>query len=170
MRAPLRFATLREGVIAVALGEQVVETDVRILRESNGSYRVLAGDLSESLPTIESAISLAEGLAQADRSAQIRWREPDAALRPGEHACPICGALAFSSPRHSNSLCPACVMEATDRDGRRVRFLNADASGGIEGRYVEDGAPYNTGECFVRGVQCRAEERRFGGVVVQPTR
>jgi hypothetical protein len=170
MSEPLRFTTVRAGVIVLTLGEHVFETDVRILRDSNGNYRLLAGTLSEPLPTIEDALSRAEAFehAPSDVSREVRWRDDDAPLGPGERPCPICGAPAFALPRYLHPLCSACVMEATDQEGRPLRFRNTSASGGFEARYADDWKPYDSDECFVRGVRCRTEEHRFGGIVVQP--
>lgn len=40
-------------------------------------------------------------------------------------------------------------------------------SGGLAGRYADSGEPYLLEECFVRGIRCRVEEARFGGVVIE---
>jgi hypothetical protein len=40
-------------------------------------------------------------------------------------------------------------------------------SGGLAGTYADSGEPYLLEECFVRGIRCRAEEARFGGVVIE---
>ncbi len=40
-------------------------------------------------------------------------------------------------------------------------------SGGLDGAYADTGKPYEPDECFVRGLRCRAEEARFGGVVIE---
>jgi len=170
MNALLRFTTVRHGVLVVTTGEQAIEFDVRILRASDGSYRVLSGELSGPLPSLE----IAEARACSpeprppDASCVVQWRDGCAALAPGEHPCPTCGAPAPSSPRYPRRLCPACVLEATDAHGRLLRFTNRDVSGGLEVRHADDGTLHEGHECLVRGIQCRAEEYRFGGVVVQP--
>jgi hypothetical protein len=166
----LRFATVRLGVVALEVGGQVIESDVRILRESDGRYRVLAGELSEPLPSLDEAVlRVEEGeLVPSDVSRVVRWRSDLAPLAPGEASCPICGAPVLSSPRYPRRLCPACVLEATDAGGRPLRFANTDASGGLEARYADDDTRYTGETTFVRGVSCRAAEAHFGGIVVQP--
>ena len=166
----LRFATIRLGLIELDVGGQVIELDVRILMGSDGSHRVLAGELSEPLPSLEEAVLRVEGEpVPCDVSRVVRWRPDLAPLVPGEAACPICGAPGPSSPRHPRRLCPACVLEATDAGGRPLRCFNTHLSGGLAGRYVDDGTPYPGDTCFVRGVPCRGAEAHFGGIVVEPT-
>jgi hypothetical protein len=170
MTAPsetLRFTTLRVGVVAVAAGEQVVELEVRLLHASDGSYRVFYGGLSEPLPSLELAVAEAERAAASTDSAELRWRDGHQTLGPDERPCPVCGAPASTSPRTPHLLCPVCVLEATDARGRPLRFSNGGLSGGFEARYA-DGARYHSHECFVRGLRCRADEAKFGGIVVQP--
>ena len=58
--------------------------------------------------------------------------------------------------------------EATDARGRAVQLGNTTPLGmGLQGRYRATGAAYDGADCWVRGVACRAEEDRFGGVVIQ---
>jgi hypothetical protein len=84
-----------------------------------------------------------------------------------EQACPICGSPVPASPRYPRQLCSACVLEATDAAGRPLRFQNVSLSGGFEAFHADDGSLYDSHECFVRGVRCRADERYFGGIVIQ---
>ena len=170
MAEVLRFTTLRIGVATITMGEQAVEVDLRVLRASDGSYRWLADSLSEPLPSVDAAAQRAEESmpGAAGVVAVVRWRADVTALTAGEHACPVCAAPASGSPRHPRRLCPACVMEATDAQGRPLRFGNTGLSGGFEARYADDGALRDDHECFVRGIRCRADESKFGGIVVQP--
>jgi hypothetical protein len=48
-----------------------------------------------------------------------------------------------------------------------VTFTNADLSGGFVGTYSDTGEEYSSHECFVDGVECRAEEAYLGGIVVE---
>jgi hypothetical protein len=164
----LRFTTLRVGVIAVGAGEQVVELEVRLLLASDGSHRVFYGGLSDALPSLEAAVAEAERAAASAESAALRWRDGHPTLAPGEQPCPVCAAPASPSPRTPRPLCPVCVLEATDARGCPLRFSNSGLSGGFEARYANDGARYDGRECFVRGVRCRVDEAKFGGIVVQP--
>jgi hypothetical protein len=155
---------------SVSAQGQVFETDIRILCDSGGGYRILEATLSEPLPGLDEAIHLAEdsGPLPIAVSRQVRWRNSNQPFGALECACPLCGALAFAEPRESKALCPACVMEATDASGRPLHFQNTDISGGMEVQYSDDGTRYFSDECVVRGIWCRAGERRFGGIVLRP--
>ena len=61
----------------------------------------------------------------------------------------------------------ACAAKAASADGRPLRLENESLSGGLQGSYADDGRPYESPECYIGGVRCRAEEARFGGVVIQ---
>jgi hypothetical protein len=165
-----RFTTLRVGVRTMHLDGQAFEFDVRVLLDEGGGYRVYDWSLSAPLPSLDAAVALAHAPEPVPEGAtfELRWRDPGAPLGPDEGPCPVCAAPAFASARYPRCLCPACVLEATDAPGRPLRFGNIDLSGGLTARHADDGSPYQGVECFVRGVRCRAEEHRFGGIVVQP--
>jgi len=82
-------------------------------------------------------------------------------------ACPICGDPVQSSHRYPRHVCPACFTEATDRDGRRLEFSNVHLSGGYAAQYADTGEPYDSHDCWIRGIRCRADEARFGGIVIE---
>jgi molybdenum cofactor guanylyltransferase len=86
------------------------------------------------------------------------------------HACPICGQRQPASPRYSRYLCRNCVNRATDEASRRVSFKNAGMAGGLLVRWEDAGQREEVVGRFITwvdGVRCRAEEGRFGGIVVQ---
>lgn len=86
----------------------------------------------------------------------------------GTQRCPICDTQVANYPRYPRYVCNDCLQEpARAPDGRVVAFGNVDISGGIQGRYAATGEPYNSHECFVRGVKCWADQARFGGIVIQ---
>jgi hypothetical protein len=82
--------------------------------------------------------------------------------------CPICGAGLAQDQRYPSKLCRKCVNEATDERGRKLEFSNVDATGGFVAVYAETGEPYPDHVCYVRGIQCCADEAHLGGIVVQP--
>lgn len=84
-----------------------------------------------------------------------------------QQSCPICGASLEPAPRYPLCVCQTCAARATDEQGARVEFFNTQLSGGLEGRYVQTGLPYAQTVCFIGAVRCRAEEARFGGIVIQ---
>ncbi len=59
-------------------------------------------------------------------------------------------------------------MRATDEDGRLLTFTNVSLSGGFAALYRDTHEERNSNVCFIDGVECRADEARFGGIVIQP--
>lgn len=86
----------------------------------------------------------------------------------GSKPCPICSGPAPISERYSRTVCAECAALAKAPDGRPVQFFNVDLSGGFAGHYSDDYTPYGSHMCVIRGVECWAEEGRFGGIVIQP--
>lgn len=83
------------------------------------------------------------------------------------HFCPICQQQMIFTPRYPNAVCSRCKSKTTDKSGRNVSFRNIDLSGGCEGYYIETLELYDSHECYVGGTQCRADEARFGGIVIE---
>jgi hypothetical protein len=91
-------------------------------------------------------------------------RKPDGSM------CPICSGDGRLSPRYPSALCNECQSAVVDFNGDAVELSNVDISGGLAIR-TSDGATALEPEMmplFCQGVECRAREYRFGGVVVQP--
>lgn len=82
-------------------------------------------------------------------------------------ACPICGTAVQPSSRYPRHVCPDCFSEATDRAGRRLDFSNIDLSGGYAAHYSDTGEAYDSHDCWIRGIRCRADEARSGGIVIE---
>ena len=157
----LRLTTMRIGETLVTIEEveDVHRFDVRIVQRQDGRFCFIP-DLDRSFATLD------EAMAAAGR--EVGWRPLDAPLAEGEQACPICAAPVVRRDRYPRRLCPACHLEATDARGRAVQFGNTTPLGmGFQGRYRETGVAYDGADCWVRGVACRAEEDRFGGIVIQ---
>ncbi len=81
--------------------------------------------------------------------------------------CPICGSTVPANPRYPRCLCADCASRATAPDGRPLRFHNIAASGGFQAFYADTDAPYPGHDCRVDGIACRADEARFGGIVIE---
>jgi hypothetical protein len=83
------------------------------------------------------------------------------------HHCPVCsGKMSFNS-RYPHAVCLSCQDRAVDEQGRSLEFFNQSMSGGLQIQYVDDGAKRTSPVCYIDGLKCRAEEARFGGVVIQ---
>lgn len=82
--------------------------------------------------------------------------------------CPICKEEVSYSSRYPKYLCYTCSEQTTDAEGRPVAFYNTTLFGqGCQGEYRDTGEPFDGDTCYVQGIRCRAEEFRFGGIVVQ---
>lgn len=81
--------------------------------------------------------------------------------------CPICQCSVRENRRYPRYLCASCAAEAKSEDGRPLEFFNKDISGGYVAEYADTHEPYDSHTCFVRGHRCRADEARFGGIVIQ---
>ncbi len=80
--------------------------------------------------------------------------------------CPICKNNVRPNERYQNYLCIDCTAKLTDKEGRKVSFANEGFFGGCIGSY-EDGAIYVSHSCYVDGIECEANEAKFGGIVIQ---
>lgn len=152
---PRVFQTLRVGC-AHAHGWA---SDVRLVSDGDAYFVVCSGTLEDAFPDLEAAL-----LHAAERFPTLVWRTN---LVPGddESPCPTCRAPTTKSPRYPRALCPVCVLEAVDAEGRSLTFHNTSLSGGFIARRA-DGTTSEEHACFVRGVSCHADEAYFGGIVV----
>jgi len=85
--------------------------------------------------------------------------------------CPTCGGPGRRSTRHPAAICQKCQAEVVDSDGKLVTLANEGFSGGLEisvGDRTIRSPKAEAFPLFARGIECRAQEYRFGGVVVQP--
>jgi hypothetical protein len=94
----------------------------------------------------------------------VKW-SPDGSL------CPICSGPGRNSPRYPAALCETCESTVRDRDGNLVEMFNQGLTGGLDIRAATNSVTSPEAEkmaLFAKGIECRAQEHRFGGVVVQP--
>ena len=83
------------------------------------------------------------------------------------HRCPICQTEIPPVPRYPAYVCEHCATRATSPDGRPLAFGNESLWGGYLARFADTGEPYDSHECYIDGIPCRADEARFGGIVIQ---
>ena len=87
-------------------------------------------------------------------------------------ACPIFGAAVRENPRYPDYLCQPGARRTVDAEGPAVTHHNTfpSSSNLIESPVTTyaDGSRYMSQDCYVDGVGCRADEARFGGIVVRP--
>lgn len=69
--------------------------------------------------------------------------------------------------RYPRAVCPDCVAQARDPAGRLLDFYNEGLWGGFLAFIRATGEYYPSHECFINGARCRADEARFGGIVIQ---
>lgn len=84
-----------------------------------------------------------------------------------QDTCPLCGVAMTFNPRYPRAVCIVCASRASDAKGQALDFFNADFGGGFVAVYRDGGERYDSHECFVDGRACRADEARFGGIVVE---
>ena len=70
--------------------------------------------------------------------------------------------------RYPRYVCSKCASLTSDDKGNKVAFFNEELSGGIKGVYTDTNEQYPETICFINGIKCRADEARFGGIVIQP--
>jgi hypothetical protein len=83
------------------------------------------------------------------------------------HNCPVCNVELRYFPRYPNYICKTCAAKATDINGRKLRFMNTDLSGGFRAEYCDTDEVYDSRICYVDGIVCYADEARFGGIVIE---
>lgn len=83
------------------------------------------------------------------------------------HACPICGTSLEPQSRYPRYVCQACASRASSANGRLLTFSNEGLSGGYVASYADTGEPYDSHDCWIDGIACRADEARFGGIVIE---
>jgi hypothetical protein len=81
--------------------------------------------------------------------------------------CPICNAPVRYFPRYPRYVCEGCASRVKSEDGRPLKFSNETYFGGFIGHYADTGESYPGHECYIDGIQCYADEHRFGGIVIQ---
>lgn len=139
------FAAALEGIVLADAGLLAVAAEDRAGFEGrSGPFRFAAGQRGARLVT-------ADGSGMPD----------------GTNRCPTCGDPVDVWPRYPRAVCGLCQGEATDEEGRPLEFFNTSIGGGFGARYADTGEPRDSHACVIRGVPCRADEARFGGIVIE---
>ena len=96
----------------------------------------------------------------------------DPANRTQKCGLPECTRTVYPNPRYHNHVCRDCQRESppVDSQGHLIDFFNANADGGFLSATIIDGEKVWGEEhiCYIKGVRCRADEARFGGIVITP--
>jgi hypothetical protein len=88
-------------------------------------------------------------------------------LEPKQY-CPICAKEVSYNSRYPNYVCRSCSEMTKSPDGRSIQFYNSDILGdGVTGIYTGTDEVYHSTSCLIGGKLCKAEEARFGGIVIQ---
>jgi hypothetical protein len=163
-REPPRYSTVLCGIRTFNLeGFEDFTFLVRVAREEHSGRYFVFGD-KESFATLDAAKQKAES-----GEWHLEWW-PSCAGENGDPVCFLCGSYnrQLEAPeRHPKRLCSVCELEAVDATGRPLRFENESMGGGFRALYADTGEPYPSHVCYVRGVECHADEARFGGIVVE---
>jgi ribA/ribD-fused uncharacterized protein len=83
------------------------------------------------------------------------------------HPCPICFQSVFHWERYPRAVCGDCHNKACDAQGRKLSFFNISMSGGFEAFLTETQEKYLSHTCYIDSVECRADEARLGGIVIE---
>tara|TARA_B100000902_G_C26632485_1_gene585161 strand:+ start:209 stop:502 length:294 start_codon:yes stop_codon:yes gene_type:complete len=81
--------------------------------------------------------------------------------------CPICSEIRETMIRYPNSVCEKCCSTGIFADSLQttpITFSNIDMSGGFQS--IVNGVVGNQHICYIKGLQCAADEARFGGIVI----
>lgn len=100
-----------------------------------------------------------EAFADADREQQ-----GSGPMQP----CPLCGAGVPHNERYPTYICEECVSRAMNEAGQSVEFYNTSAGGGFVAINSATGEKTEDHVCFIDKRKCWADERYFGGIVIQP--
>jgi hypothetical protein len=84
-----------------------------------------------------------------------------------KYNCPICSTELNFNERYPKSICNNCCELAMDKNGRKLRFHNLSFAGGYEAIFDDTKEVYNSHICFISGIECWADEARFGGIVIE---
>jgi DNA-directed RNA polymerase subunit RPC12/RpoP len=91
-------------------------------------------------------------------------------VNEAKYACPLCGEQIPPQHRYPRYVCRTCMERAVDKSGNKVELANVSLSGGLRltaGDTELFDRAANEFPIFIDGVECRAEEARFGGAVIQ---
>src|SRR2546427_6881962 len=113
---------------------------------------------------------LAPDIGSRDMKAKrksIESSHPTRLQQKGQQRCGICHKPVTAYPRYPRYLCRTCAAKASDIHGSKLKFPNVDFSGGYKATYAETGEPYDSHQCYIDGIECRADEARFGGIVIE---
>jgi hypothetical protein len=86
-----------------------------------------------------------------------------------DQQCPVCQIAVQPHERYPRYVCESCAEKVMSPDGRRLEFGNNDSSGGFAGIYADTGERYQSHRCLINGIECFADEARFGGIVIEAT-
>jgi len=157
-----RWVDTASPVGTAGIGRDLKDEDLARLKEK-GCVRVFADG---------SRFALAWDMAISDHGrgevvGGIALVSEFAAELDSHSACPVCAAAISPNPRYPRAVCDACALRACDAEGRALDFFNAGFGGGYLAVFRDGGEPYESHDCFIDGLPCRADEARFGGIVVQ---
>jgi hypothetical protein len=99
----------------------------------------------------------------------MTFMQPGALPEDISQQCPLCGMGQPASSRYPDYVCAECVADAKDGAGCQVDFQNTALTGGYEAVNVATGEKSDSHSCFIRGIECYADEAKFGGIVVRPS-
>ena len=84
-----------------------------------------------------------------------------------KYSCPICDKELTPYKRYPKYVCKECSSKVVSKTGRKLIIGNIDLSGGYIACYEDTKEKYDSHICYIDGIECIADEARFGGIVIQ---
>ena len=83
-------------------------------------------------------------------------------------SCPICEVKIEIFKRYPNAVCGQCFDKTVTEKGEKIEFYNINHGGGFKS--IVNNIEGEIHDCYINGIQCYAEEHRFGGIVISKSK
>lgn len=83
------------------------------------------------------------------------------------HPCPICCKSVPHWEQYPRAVCEVCYDKACDAYGQKLSFYNISTGGGFKAVFSGTQEEYQSHICYIEGIECWADEARFGGIVIE---
>jgi len=81
------------------------------------------------------------------------------------YTCPTCSNVITKNKKYPTEICDECWYLTKNKNGRDIHFANK----GINGRFLSmvGEKVVNQHQCFVNGIECYADEGKYGGIIIE---
>jgi len=81
--------------------------------------------------------------------------------------CPICECGVRYDCRYTRYVCNECEKNAVTENGKKIKFFNEKHGFGCVSYVNDQKTEVPIHKCYINGIECYADEGRFGGIVIQ---